>query len=161
MKKKFFSIAIAAFCFITFTNQASAQRGSSYENGLGLWIDAGNGGTYVGPHLKHYFNSNDAGQVNLLFGNHTTVIGVEYTYNKDIDGAPGLKWNIGVGPQVSFFSQEGYSQTNFAIRPIAGLEYKVSGAPIAINFDWRPNWRLTHGNDFEAGRFGIGFKYAF
>ncbi|PZP48903.1 MAG: hypothetical protein DI598_09090 [Pseudopedobacter saltans] len=157
MKKKLFSFAIAAITFLAFNTHASAQRGSSYDNGLGLWIDAGNGGTFVGPHLKHYFNSNDAGQINLLFGNSATILGAEYTYNKAIDGAPGLKWNIGVGPQLQFAKHF----TGVAIRPIAGLEYKVSGAPIAINFDWRPWWQLNHGSDFEAGRFGIGFKYTF
>lgn len=157
MRKKLLSFALIALASIGVCNYASAQRGSSYENGLGLWIDAGNGGTYVGPHLKHYFNENDAGQINLLFGHSSTIVGFEYTYNKPIEGTSGLKWNIGVGPQLQFADHF----TGIAIRPIAGLEYKVSGAPIAINFDWRPWWRLNHGNDFEAGRVGIGFKYTF
>lgn len=161
MKKVILSVAMLMAFQFGFHQFASAQRGASYENGLGLFIDAGNGGTYVGPHLKHYFNSEDAGQVHLLFGNHTTVLGAEYTYNKSISGARGLKWNIGVGPQIGFYSNNGYSQTNVGIRPIAGLEYKISEAPIAINFDWRPDWELTHGSNFEAGRFGIGFKYTF
>lgn len=161
MKKKLLAFALIGLSFLGFHSHVAAQRGASYENGLGLFIDAGNGGTFVGPHLKHYFNSNDAGQVNLLFGNNTTIVGAEYTYNAPISGAGGLKWNLGVGPQVSFYSNHGFSQTNFAIRPIAGLEYKVDGAPIAIGFDWRPWWNLTHGSNFEAGRFGIGFKYTF
>jgi len=150
--------------------KASAQRGASYQNGLGLFIDAGNGGTFVGPHFKHYFNANDAGQINLLFGQNTTILGFEYSYNKPISGARGLKWNIGVGPQVEFHSDKyryhgyeytGKSTTDVSIRPMLGLEYKIPGAPIAMGFDWRPWWRLTHGNNFEAGRFGIAFKYTF
>lgn len=157
MKKILLSAIALVGLQLGFLQSASAQRGSSYENGLGLFIEAGNGSTLVGPHLKHYFNSIDAGQVNLLFGGGWTVIGAEYTYNKPIAGAAGLKWNIGVGPQLGF----GHDMTNVSIRPIGGLEYKVDGAPIAINFDWRPDWRLTHGSDFEAGRFGIAFKYTF
>lgn len=162
MKKIILGIALVGASLIGFQQHANAQRrGTSYENGLGLFIDAGNGGTYVGPHLKHYFNENDAGQVNLLFGNNTTVLGVEYSYNEPIDGANGLKWNIGIGPQVEFYSHDHFNQTNFSIRPMAGLEYKVPGAPVALGFDWRPWWTLTHGSNFEAARFGIGFKYAF
>jgi len=156
MKKKLFSLTLVALSFVGFHNQASAQRGASYENAVGLFIDAGNGGTYVGPHLKHYFNSNDAGQVMVLFGNSRTIVGAEYSYNALIDGANGLKWNVGVGPQIAL----GHG-TDVLVRPMAGLEYKIPQVPIAFGFDWRPAWQLTHGNDFEAGRFGIAFKYAF
>lgn len=157
MKKKLLAFTIAACSFLAFKNQASAQRGSSYENGVGLFIDAGNGGTYVGPHLKHYFNDNDAGQVMVLFGNSSTILGFEYSYNAPISGADGLKWNIGVGPQFAF----GHGTTDVMIRPMVGLEYKIPQAPVALGFDWRPAWTLTHGNNFEAGRFGIAFKYTF
>ncbi len=157
MKKKLFSLALVGFSFLGLHNQVSAQRGASYENGVGLFIDAGNGGTYVGPHLKHYFNSNDAGQVMVLFGNSQTLVGAEYSYNAAISGADGLKWNAGLGPQVIF----GHGTTDFLIRPMVGLEYKIPQVPIAFGFDWRPAWQLTHGNNFEAGRFGIALKYAF
>lgn len=161
MKKKLFSLALVALSFVGFHQKASAQRGGGYENALGLFIDAGNGGTLVGPHFKHYFNSRDAGQLMVIFGDHQTRIGAEYSYNAPISGARGLKWNIGVGPQIGFYSNDGYKQTNVYIRPMLGLEYKIPQVPIAFGFDWRPDWQLTHGNNFEAGRFGIAFKYTF
>ncbi|MFT4203096.1 MAG: hypothetical protein QM610_04215 [Chitinophagaceae bacterium] len=161
MKKKIFSFAIAGLVCLGLHSKVSAQRGASYQNAIGLFIDAGNGGTLVGPHFKHFFNSRDAGQIMVLFGNNWTRIGAEYSYNAPISGANGLKWNIGVGPQVGFYSNQGYSQTDFFIRPMVGLEYKVPQVPIAFGFDWRPDWALTHGSNFEAGRFGIAFKYAF
>ena len=30
-----------------------------------------------------------------------------------------------------------------------------------LGFDWRPAALLTHGGDFEAGRFGLAFRYVF
>lgn len=42
---------------------------------------------------------------------------------------------------------------------MAGLEYKISGAPIAFSFDWRPAFWLSNGGDSNVGRFGFGFKF--
>lgn len=159
MKRSLLILTLAVVLMSTAFQKASAQSGAPYNNAFGLFLDLGNGGTWVGPHLKHYFTSNDAGQLMVLFGDHTVTIGAEYSYNKDIPGAEGLRWNVGAGPQVHFFSLDGWSQTDFSIRPQAGLEYKISGAPIAVGFDWRPMWALTHGSNFEAGRFGLTFKY--
>ncbi len=158
MKNNSLSAALIVLCLCFFGSlNASAQTGIPYNNGIGLFLDLGNGGTYVGPHVKHFFNERDAGQVMVLFGNSTTVIGAEYSYNKAIPNAGGLMWNIGVGPQVYFVND----YTGFLIRPQAGLEFKVPQAPISIGFDWRPMWELTNGSSFEAGRFGLSFKYAF
>ena len=148
-------------CTLGATKSSFAQRGAPYNTSVGLFLDLGNGPTWVGPHIKHYFTANDAGQFMVLFGDHTTTLGAEYSYNKDIPGARGLRWNIGVGPQVHFFSFNGWSQTNVSLRPQVGLEYKIPGAPLAFGFDWRPYWQLTHNSDFEAGRFGMSFKYTF
>ena len=104
MKKLFFiAVAVIAIQF-AISNGANAQKtsGTNYTTGLGLFLDLGNGGTYVGPHVKHYFNEKDAGQIMVLFGNSTTIVGVEYSYNASIPNAGGLKWNAGVGPQVAF-----------------------------------------------------------
>lgn len=148
---------LTALFYFSATNFAKAQSGAPYNTAVGLFLDLGNGGTYVGPHVKHFFTEYDAGQAMVLFGNETTVLGVEYSYNKPIPNAGGLMWNAGVGPQVYFVND----YTGFLIRPQVGLEFKVPQAPISIGFDWRPIWELTHGTSFEAGRFGLSFKYAF
>jgi len=124
---------------------AQKVSGTNYTTAVGLFLDLGNGGTYVGPHVKHYFTANDAGQAMVfIWKNHSTIVGVEYAYNQVIPGADGLKWNIGVGPQLAFNDDF----TDFLLRPQVGLEYKVDGAPIAFGFDWRPAWTLTHGSNF-------------
>jgi hypothetical protein len=160
MKRKIiFTISILAFLF-GISYKVSAQRtsgsGSGYNNGVGLFIDFGNGGTLAGPHLKHYYDANNAGQVMLLFGNGSTIIGAEYSYNKTFPNAGGLRWNLGIGPQIGFGG--GFT---VLVRPVAGLEYKIVSAPIAFGFDWRPAWVLTNGEGFESARFGLAMKFTF
>jgi len=136
-------------------SKVNAQNGAPYNTAFGLFLDLGNGGTYVGPHVKHFFTANDAGQAMVLFGDGLTILGAEYSYNQAIPNASGLMWNIGVGPQVLFSDGE----TGFAIRPQVGLEFKVPQAPISVGFDWRPYWLVSPDSEFEAGRFGLTFKY--
>jgi len=157
MKKNLF-FAVVAFMVALSGSAYSQSKSNSYQTSGGLFLDLGNGGTYVGPHIKHYFNGQDAAQVMVLFGNDLTIIGAEYSYNKAIPNAAGLNWNIGIGPQ-GYFGKGDYN--GFLLRPQAGLEYKVPNAPLAAGFDWRPMWELTHGSEFEAGRFGLSFKYVF
>ncbi|WP_257656878.1 hypothetical protein [Parapedobacter lycopersici] len=150
-------LTLAAFCgllMLAFQFEAKAQ---SYRTGAGLFIDAGDGRTFVGPHLKHFFSANNAGQFMILFADRTTLIGAEYSYNQGISGANGLSWYIGIGPQVAIRKEN----SEFAIRPLGGLEFKIPSAPIAASFDWRPLWALGEYSDFIPGRFGIGFKFTF
>jgi len=154
---KHFFLLSAVFLFLSCVTfqKASAQSGAPYNTSFGLFLDLGNGGTYVGPHVKHFFSANDAGQAMVLFGNSLTILGVEYSYNQAIPNTKGLLWNVGIGPQVLF----GDGDTGFALRPQAGLEFKVPQAPISVGFDWRPYWILSPDSEFEAGRFGLTFKY--
>lgn len=152
MKKLLF--AFFALAALSISQKSSAQQ---YHTAAGLFVDFGNGSTLVGPSIKHYFNRNDALQGMVLFGDGLTVVGAEYSYNAPIAGAGGLNWNIGIGPQAAFADHS----SGFIIRPMLGLEYKIPGAPLDFGFDWRPWWELTHGGDFEAGRFGLGIRFVF
>lgn len=159
MKKLIFTFIAAAALFTVNLSDASAQ---DYKTGLGLGLDFGDGATLVGPSIKHFFTSRDAVQGEVLFGNHTTAINAFYQYHGNISGAPGLKWYVGVGPSVHFFSYAGYSNTTFAIKPMAGLDFKIPSAPISFAFDWRPSIFFgDNDTDFAAGRFGLGFRYTF
>jgi hypothetical protein len=154
--KKSFLIAACMIAAQLFTAETStAQENSPYKTGFGLMLDLGTGGTYVGPHVKHYFSGSSAGQAMVLFGNGLTVIGLEYSYNKQIPGATGLSWNLGLGPQFYFIT----GSNGFMLRPQAGLEFKVPKAPLAAGFDWRPMWQLSHGSSFEPARFALTLKY--
>ncbi len=154
MKKLLFSALLIGAALIGFNSTASAQN---YRTAGGLFIDFGDGSTFVGPAVKHSFDGTNALQGMVLFGNGATAIGAEYSYNKNIPGANGLGWNIGVGPQAII----GKGDTDFAIRPALGLEYTIPSAPINFGLDWRPMWLLDDGGHFAAGRFGLGLRYIF
>jgi len=151
--KKIFLLAVAAMAF-SFT-QVSAQ---TYKTGLGLGIDFGDGATFVGPSLKHFFSANNAGQFEILFANKVTSLAALYEYHSPIAGATGLQWYAGLGPAVYLYK----GGSTFAIKPMAGLDYKISGAPLSFTFDWRPTLFLgDYDSNFVPGRFGLGFRFTF
>ncbi|HIX55055.1 MAG TPA: hypothetical protein VK076_05685 [Candidatus Sphingobacterium stercoripullorum] len=155
MKKVFLSIITAAA--LTLGIQESKAQ-TPYKTALGLGIDLGDGATLFGPQIKHAFSAHNAGQAQVLFGDHITTIGADYSYNKPFQGANGLNWYVGVGPQLTFFDSK-HVDTQFALRPAAGLEFVIPQSPIGIHFDWKPWWTLSGSSHFEAGRFSLGFKY--
>ena len=153
--KNFLKLAFVACAFIFGVQNAQAQ---TYKTGAGLMVDLGDGATLVGPHVKHFFSGNNAGEFSLLFGGNSTTIQALYQYNKSFSGASGLMWYIGAGPAISF----GDGDTAFSIVPVAGLDYKISGAPLDLFFDWRPRiWISDNNSDFLAGRFGLGARFTF
>ncbi|TYR33275.1 hypothetical protein FXV77_17570 [Sphingobacterium phlebotomi] len=164
MKKVFLSLLAASFVAIG-VQEVNAQ--ARYRTALGLGIDVGDGPTLVGPQIKHFFDGANAGNAQVLFGDDVTVLGVDYSYNQAIAGTNGLNWYIGVGPQLAFVDRDGSwwyggrndDRTYFALRPAAGLEFKIPSAPLAFHFDWKPWWNLTNNSNFEPARFTLGFKF--
>ncbi|NAW50489.1 hypothetical protein GNY06_03505 [Elizabethkingia argentiflava] len=128
----------------------------TYKNSLGLSIDFGDGYTAAGPVFKHFFNRNNAGQAEIIFGNHATLVQAFYSYNEKITNTKGLNWYVGIGPALEFI--EG-GDTYFGIRPMLGLEYKITQTPVILSFDWRPAFLLTDGGSSQVGRFGLGLKF--
>jgi len=156
MKKKCSLFLCVALCFL-FVQQASAQKGSSYDNAVGMRIEFGNKyGTWAGFSGKHFFSDNVAGELMLLFGDGVTLLEPELQYHGDIENAAGLRWVLGFGPGFAF----GNGSTDILLRPLAGLDYKIQDVPINLTFDWRPAFVITHGTDFNAARFGLGIRYA-
>jgi hypothetical protein len=93
-----------------------------------------------------------------LFASGGTLVEAFYQYHMPIKEAPGLKFYVGGGPGAIL--APGVSALVF--RPMAGLDYKFKGAPLAINFDWRPLLVLIdEASGFEPARFGLGLKYSF
>jgi hypothetical protein len=161
MRKSFLAAMVAVFMIIGISD-ASAQRsatgGGDYTNAVGLGIEFGNGSTLVGPSFKHFFTENHVGNAELLFGDGIVNINAFYQYHKEIEGAAGLRWFAGGGPGVAF----GNDNSVFRLTPMGGLDYKINGVPLSFSFDWRPTLFFFSGDsDFEAGRFGLGFRYAF
>lgn len=151
--KRLFLTGLLVVCF-AFSTQAQG-----YSTALGLGIDSGNGATFVGPSVKHFFTEHHAGQAEVTFETGVTAITALYQYHDAFEGANGLQWFAGGG--ATLFSGSGDSL--FALRGSLGLDFKIPGAPIALSFDWRPALALDGdvGNTFEAGAFGFGGRYTF
>lgn len=144
------SIALIALNFTPLNAQ------TDYTTALGLGIDFGTGLTAVGPSAKFFLAEEHAVQTDILFASGATLIQAIYQYHGPIENADGLKWFAGGGPGVNLF--EGGS--SFLLRPNVGLDFKIDGVPLAFSFDWRPAVSFFDGgSDFEAARFGLGFRY--
>lgn len=140
------------------SSEAQAQvNGSSYKTAGGLRIDVGDGASGFGLNVKHFLTSTGAIDANLIFFDGGAVgLGGEYQYNGNVNGASGLKYYAGIGPNFIF----GNNNTEVQIRPVLGLDYKIMNAPLNFAFDWRPSLTVTDGPS-EAGRFGISVRFAF
>ena len=169
MKRLLSVVAVIVALQFGMSQKAAAQKGTDYTNAIGMRIDLGSDyGTYVGVSGKHFFDEHNGGEAQVLFGNHTTMISLEYQYHAAIPNAAGLKWYAGFGPGFAFAKQyyhyyDYYSEggTDILLRPSVGLDYKVNNVPLNFSFDWRPAFVITHGTDFNAARFGLAFRYAF
>ncbi|WP_299167903.1 hypothetical protein [uncultured Allomuricauda sp.] len=136
----------------------SATAQTSYKGAVGLGIDLYDNATFVGPSAKYFFSSNHVGQADLGFEDNATILTFLYSYHKQFDGAPGLRWYAGIGPSIILIDD---FDNIFSLRPHAGLDFKIDGVPIVVNFDWRPAIVISDAGDGEAGAFGFGIQYAF
>lgn len=158
MKTKLSAILLLLTCLASFSYAQSRASGSSYRTAAGLRVDLGDGSTGVGFNVKHHFTQTGAVDASLLFFEGDVVgLEAEYEYTAPIQNAPGLKWYAGLGPQILF----GDNDTGIAIRPVAGLEYKIPNVPLNFGFDWRPMFLVSPDTDTQAARFGLSFRYAF
>lgn len=153
MKKLF---ALAAFSAATLLGISEAKA-QAYKTGAGVLLDFGRGSTFVGPHVKHFFKANHAGEFAVLFAEGATMAQANYQYHQSLAGADGLQWYVGVGPGIIF----GDGFTEFAPAAMVGLDFKIPGAPLDLSMDWRPRFILGENSDAEAGRFNAGFRFTF
>lgn len=152
MKKTVFCL----FASLIFFGFSFAQ--TSYTGAVGLGIDLYDNATFVGPSGKYFFSENHVGQADLGFEDNATIITILYSYHKEFPGANGLRWYAGAGPSIILIDD---FDNIFSLRPHAGLDFKIDGVPIVVNFDWRPAIVLSDAGDGEAGAFGFGIQYAF
>ncbi|MCJ8497497.1 hypothetical protein MVI27_04415 [Chryseobacterium salipaludis] len=153
MKKLLSTAALGVTMFLG-TTEAQAQ---SYRTGAGVLVDFGDGSTLVGPHVKHFFQPNHAGEFSVLFGDGVTMVQANYQYQQPFAGTNGLGWYVGLGPAIAF--GDGY--TTFAPAAMIGLDFKIPGAPLDFSMDWRPRFFIGDNSDAAAGRFAAGFRFTF
>ncbi|WP_411031770.1 hypothetical protein [Spongiimicrobium sp. 3-5] len=152
--RKLLTLTIAVLLFGIVTSNAQ----SNYTTALGLGIDFGDGQTLVGPSVKHFFTEEHAGMGEVTFGDNVTFLTILYQYHGQFPNASGLTWFAGAGPSIAFFD----GSSDFFLRPVVGLDFKIRDVPLAFSFDWRPWIFFGDSNDsFEAARFGLGARYTF
>src|SRR5690554_2277765 len=157
MNLKTFS-KLLCLMIVGFLTVQHAQAQTTYKTGVGLTIDVGDGGTLVGPHVKHFFDNNQAGEASLQFGTGLTILQLMYQYHQPVQEAQGLQWYIGLGGALAF--PDGGGDTVFGIVPAAGLDYKLDNIPIDLFLDWRPKFMLYQSeSEFLAARFGFGLRF--
>jgi len=87
-----------------------------------------------------------------------------YEYHAPIKGVDGLRWYLGGGGHVNYFSWKDSdvdAVTTFGVAGILGLEYKFANLPLAISADWQPAYIISSPSGFSAENGGIGVKYTF
>jgi hypothetical protein len=84
-----------------------------------------------------------------------------YEHHTDIKSVEGLRWYVGGGGQVIYYSGGGGSDVSFGVSGILGLEYKIKNLPLAISADWQPTYMISPASVFSAENGGIGVKYTF
>jgi hypothetical protein len=91
-----------------------------------------------------------------------------YEIHGDISDAPGLKWYVGPGAHIGWYNDNYYHNNYYygngsfslGLDGVLGLDYKISGAPIALSLDVNPFLELV-GHPYIDVWGGLGIRYAF
>lgn len=130
---------------------------TNYRAALGLGVDLYDEATFFGATGKYFFSDHHVGQADLGFEDNATIVTFLYSYHKQFVGAKGLRWYAGAGPSIIFVKD---FDNIFALRPHMGLDFKIDGVPLVLNFDWRPSIVLSDVGDNEVAAFGFGLQFA-
>jgi hypothetical protein len=87
-----------------------------------------------------------------------------YEYHLPIKGVSGLRWYVGGGGHVNYFSWDDSDidgVASYGVVGVLGLEYKFAKLPLALSADWQPAYIISPGSGFSAENGGIGVKYTF
>lgn len=151
MKIKFLS---AIILFTICTTQVSAQ---DYNTALGVKFYPG------GITLKHFISNKVALEGIGYFYNHGTRITGLYEFYFGLPNVGNLKWYVGPGAHVGFYSNTYGGGTSFGVDGVLGLDFKVPSAPLDLSLDWQPSIEFGNdfGNGFSGGWGGFAIRYTF
>jgi hypothetical protein len=157
MRKAFILFVSVLFLSIGVHAQSKSANSSTYRTALGVKVWDGGGIS-----LKHFFNSQNAGELIAYFWRNGVRFTGLFEIHGDINGAPGLKWYLGPGAHIGFYSYKYGPDGAFAgIDGVLGLDYKFSGAPINISLDWQPSFEFGEDRGFYGSWGGLGVRYTF
>lgn len=144
--KKFLSVAavLAVFALSSNAQELGIRFGGTNSQG-GAAIDA-------------VFEAGKFNRIHADLGIYRGGIGMDALWDflyKPL-GDEAFNWYLGAGPSM-------YIGDAFwlGISGEIGLEYRFTGAPIALGLDWRPTFWLVEETRFGAGSFGLNVRYVF
>ena len=113
--------------------------------------------------VKHFISPTSAIEGLILFPENAFAIEGLYEYQQAFSGAKGFYWYGGAGLLLLFPDSEvGDTEAFFGLPFIIGLEYKITGAPIVVGFDWQPLiWLSDVVDRFNAKQVGLTVRLAF
>ncbi|HEX8331423.1 MAG TPA: hypothetical protein VF622_02305 [Segetibacter sp.] len=138
------------------TSAYSQAMGATYKNALGVKVWDGAGITF-----KSFGASKNAVElIGYFYRNGARITGL-YEIHGDISGAPGLKWYVGPGAHVGFYSSRYGGGTFAGIDGVLGLDLKINRVPINLSIDWQPSFEFGETRGFIGSWGGVGVRYAF
>jgi hypothetical protein len=150
-------VVLLLVCVVISVGINAQSMGRTYKTALGVKVWDGAGVT-----LKSFVTPNNAFEViGYLYRFGTRITGL-YEIHGNFTGAPGLKWYVGPGAHLGFYSNKPYRSTTVAgIDGVLGLDLKVNKAPLNFSLDWQPSFEFTDARGFNGNWGGFAIRYTF
>lgn len=155
MKKKLLTAAIILLVGIGSATAQDNVGSQDYKTAIGVKF-------YPGAiSVKHFVSDKNAIEGLGYFFNYGTRITGLYEIHGDINNAGGLKWYIGPGAHLGFYSNKYGGATSVGVDGVLGLDYKFRDAPINLSLDWQPSFEFgnKYNNGFNGNWGGLGIRY--
>ncbi len=152
---------LASSIFILFLASSSAKAQSNigsheYTTALGVKFYPG------AVSLKHFIKEKAAVEGLGYFWNRGFRVAGLYEFHNYINGVEGLKWYVGPGAHVGFYSSKYGGGTAIGVDGVIGLDYKIKEAPINLSLDWQPSIEFNGDyNGFSGNWGGLAIRYVF
>ncbi|MEP6713897.1 MAG: hypothetical protein ABJA37_15830 [Ferruginibacter sp.] len=155
MKKKLLTAAIILVISIGAVSAQSNVGSQDYETAIGVKF-------YPGAiTVKHFVSDKNALEGIGYFFNYGTRITGLYEIHSELNNAGGLKWYIGPGAHIGFYSNKYGGATSIGVDGVLGLDYKFKDAPINLSLDWQPSFEFgnKYNNGFNGNWGGLSIRY--
>lgn len=157
--------AVVAICTLVVWSFSMDAMAQGYNTGVGLRLGVSNGLT-----VKHFISDQAALEGILHTRWNGLVITGLYEVHKEIPEVSGLFWFYGGGAHIGTWNgnrgnpswpdnNNGY--TIFGIDGIIGLDYKFSGVPIGLSFDYKPAFNISDVSRFWGAELALSIRYVF
>jgi hypothetical protein len=145
--------------FVFLLGLSFSAKAQDYKLSVGMRLDFIDEPFIFAPTFKAFISEKGAIETSVGFGSESIIrVKLNYHHHVPLGEAEGLTAYFG-GGGTGFFAS-GFTSL-FGLNLVAGLEYKIPKAPIAINFDWSPYIILSPDVEFAGRGGGLGIRYTF